>query len=188
MAIRNIISDWLAVTPHHLQDSAPWVKLAHANSQLKCVQTVVCQRFAGNGLNGLSYYDYYYYYYYYYFYYYYLIKCVSILGPLEHCRPPHCLCGHSVSILWSAIYTVECYVLQKNAEAIILYLWPLCVIIIIIIIMIIIIIKNKTGRGRPALQSEGPSPTIPTQPIENKERENSRRQQWWEQLIYQWKK
>ena len=32
-------------------------------AQFKCVQTVAGQRFAGNGLNGLSYYYYYYYYY-----------------------------------------------------------------------------------------------------------------------------
>ena len=30
-------------------------------AQFKCVQTVVGQRFAGNGPNGLSYYYYYYY-------------------------------------------------------------------------------------------------------------------------------
>ena len=34
-------------------------------AQFKCAQTVVGQRFAGNGPNGLSYYYYYYYYYYY---------------------------------------------------------------------------------------------------------------------------
>ena len=34
-------------------------------AQFKCVQTVVGQRFAGNGPNGLSYYYYDYYYYYY---------------------------------------------------------------------------------------------------------------------------
>ena len=33
------------------------------SAQFKCVQTVVGQRFAGNGPNGLSYYYYYYYYY-----------------------------------------------------------------------------------------------------------------------------
>ena len=31
-------------------------------AQFKCVQTVIGQRFAGNGPNGLSYYYYYYYY------------------------------------------------------------------------------------------------------------------------------
>ena len=36
-------------------------------AQFKCLQTVVGQRFAGNGPNGLSY-NYYYYYYYYYYY------------------------------------------------------------------------------------------------------------------------
>ena len=40
-------------------------------AQFKCVQTVVGQRFAGNGPNGLSYY------YYYYFYYYYHVICCS---------------------------------------------------------------------------------------------------------------
>ena len=33
------------------------------HAQFKCVQTVVGQRFDGNGPNGLSYYYYYYYYY-----------------------------------------------------------------------------------------------------------------------------
>ena len=45
----------------------------------KCAQTVVGQRFAGNGPNGLSY-DYYaYYYYYYYAYYYYYILLLLLL-------------------------------------------------------------------------------------------------------------
>ena len=35
-------------------------------AQFKCAQTVIGQRSAGNGPNGLSY-DYYYYYYYYYY-------------------------------------------------------------------------------------------------------------------------
>ena len=40
-------------------------------AQFKYAQTVVGQRFAGNGPNGLSYYYYCYYYCYYYYYYYY---------------------------------------------------------------------------------------------------------------------
>ena len=48
-----------------------WYSNHRCRAQFKCALTVVGQRFAGNGPNGLSYCCHYYYNYYYYYYYYY---------------------------------------------------------------------------------------------------------------------